>query len=66
MASKVKRNEWCDGFDAGYICAVANIIRTHDEPTVAKDVLAGNIPASWTLVDKDDLNILVKHGVVKL
>ena len=45
MASK-RRTEWERGFSDGYICAVANIIRTHDFPVIAKDVLGQMEPRS--------------------
>jgi len=28
-------------FEKGYLCATAEILRTHDEPTIAKDVFGG-------------------------
>lgn len=34
-------------FMQGYVCAVAEIIRLHDEPTVAKDVLRGIGNVNW-------------------
>jgi len=32
---------WDKGFNQGYLCAVANIMRTHGEDVIAKDVLRG-------------------------
>lgn len=44
------------GFDQGYICATANIIKIHGEETIAKDVLNANY--SLEDADKHDLEIL--------
>lgn len=54
---------WEQAFEQGYICAVANIIRTHDEPTIAKDVLAAQMPKDWSKVDKLDYQTLHKAGL---
>lgn len=44
------------GFNQGYICATANIIKTHGEDTIAKDVLNANF--SLEDADEHDLEIL--------
>lgn len=55
-----RRNE--QSFIAGYVLAVANIIHTHDEPTIAKDVLRELGSSAPALDDLDltdfDLDVL--------
>jgi hypothetical protein len=46
------------GFDRGYCCAVAEILRTHGESVIAKDVLMANEPNSWGDIDTQDLEII--------
>ena len=50
-------------FQDGYICAVAEIIRTHDLPTVAKDVLKGLGKVDWSKIEPEDRELLQKHGL---
>lgn len=50
-------------FMQGYVCAVAEIIRTHDEPTVAKDVLRGIGNVNWDCIDDYDKETLQKAGI---
>ena len=38
-----KSNTWGNGFDQGYACACANMLRDHDEPTMVEDCLAANL-----------------------
>jgi hypothetical protein len=45
-------------FERGYVCAVAEIIRTHDEGVVAKDVLRGMLPINWRNIDEYDRKAL--------
>lgn len=52
-------------FQDGYICAVANIIRTHDEPTIAKNVLKEFGKVNWSKVEPEDRALLQKHGLIK-
>lgn len=50
-------------FDQGYVCAVANIIRTHREDVIAKDVLAAAGVIDWTLIAAEDLKVLREAGL---
>lgn len=52
-------------FIRGYICAVAEILRTHDEPTIAKDVLRAAGKVDWSQIDKADVEPLRAAGLVK-
>jgi len=45
-------------FERGYVCAVAEIIRTHGEDVVAKDVLRGILPVNWRNIDEYDREAL--------
>lgn len=51
-------------FEDGYICAVANILRTHDEPTVAKDVLKQLGKIDPKKINPDDAEILRGAGLL--
>ena len=46
------------GFDRGYVCAVANILRTHGDTVIARDVLRANEPGDWNNVDIADKDII--------
>lgn len=46
------------GFDRGYCCAVANILRTHGDTVIARDVLRANEPGDWNDVDVSDRDII--------
>jgi hypothetical protein len=48
-------------FQDGYICAVANIIRTHDDPVIAKDVLKALGKVDWSKVEPDDHTLLREY-----
>jgi hypothetical protein len=50
-------------FVRGYVCAVANLIMLHDQPTMAKDVLRPMTPINWKLIDEYDRNVLAKAGL---
>lgn len=50
-------------FTQGYVCAVAEIIRTHDEPTIAQDVLRGAGKVDWDCIDDYDKATLQKAGL---
>lgn len=58
VMSGKRRTEWERGFTDGYICAVANIIRTHDFPVVAKDVLKQFGKVDLRKVNKEDREII--------
>lgn len=53
-------------FDHGYICACADIIRTHGEPTIARDVLKGVAPANldWSKANDLDVKVLFEAGLI--
>jgi hypothetical protein len=51
-------NDDAEWFERGYVCAVAEIIRTHGEDVVAKDVLRGVLPINWKKIDKYDRDAL--------
>lgn len=56
----VERHGWETGFVCGYVCAAANVIRTHDLPTVALDLLKEGIGrGDISAVDESDLETLV-------
>jgi hypothetical protein len=57
-SKREKRDDWSIGFDAGYVCAVANIIRLHREPGIAKDVLRENPPEAWGDISEYDFKTL--------
>jgi hypothetical protein len=54
---KVNKHESAQ-FERGYVCAVAEIIRTHGEDVVAKDVLRGILPINWRNIDEYDRKTL--------
>jgi hypothetical protein len=51
------------GFDRGYCCAVANILRTHGDTVIARDVLRANEPGDWNDIDTSDRDIIEKSGL---
>lgn len=56
----------CDNeFTRGFVCAVANLVKMHDEPTIAKDLLRciGNV--DWKTIDRYDRDILRRAGLLK-
>lgn len=57
------KSPWQQAFEQGYICAVANIIRTHDAPTIAEDVLACQTPDDWSKVNDYDYKTLRAAGL---
>lgn len=50
--------KWNEGFEAGYCCAVANIMRSHEEETIAIDVLKAGCPSPVDHIDESDQKIL--------
>lgn len=50
-------------FVQGYVCAVAEIIRTHGEPTIARDVLKGVGKVDWRTIDEFDRETLRRAGI---
>lgn len=60
MSDKKLQIEW----ERGYICAVANIIHTHGDTVIAKDVLMGCSNPDWTHIDSYDVKTLVKAGLI--
>lgn len=61
---KAKRKKESE-FTKGYVCAVACILRTHDEPVVAADVLRCNRPDDWSQIDEYDREIIEKAGLLR-
>jgi hypothetical protein len=53
-------------FDQGYVCAVADIIKSHGDETLARDVLMGLGPVDWTKIDKRDLDTLLEAKLVEV
>lgn len=51
------------GFDRGYCCAVANIVRTHGDTVIARDVLRANEPGDWNDIDASDRDIIEQSGI---
>lgn len=47
------KSPWAQAFDQGYACAVANIIRTHGEDGIARDVLSCNRPDPKYIEESD-------------
>lgn len=64
MSDNRPSKEHCE-FERGYICAVAEIIRMHDEPVIAKDVLRGIGRVDWSLIDEYDRTTLRGAGLIK-
>lgn len=62
--SIAESNAWSKGFTAGYACAVANILRTHDDERIARDVLAG-MPVAKDEVALEDYEILKAQGLIE-
>lgn len=54
-------------FSIGYCCAVANIIRTHGESTIAEDVLACNFMTTSQMkrIGVDESDIVVLKPIIK-
>ena len=63
LANVLKKNA-DEKFNQGYICAVANILRMHDYPQVAKDVLEGAGVVDWSEIDEGDKAVLRKAGLI--
>jgi hypothetical protein len=59
-----KKTDWARGFDAGYACAVANILRLHNEPVIARDVLGANVPSQDYDLEPADLEVLEGAGLL--
>jgi hypothetical protein len=45
-------------FERGYVCAAAEIIRTHGEDVIARDVLRGIGLIDWDDIDEGDRDAL--------
>ena len=54
---------WNKGFRDGYFCAVANILRTHGEDVVARDVLRGFGAVDIENLNPDDFEVLKQYGL---
>lgn len=52
------------GFNQGYICAVATIINTHGEDTIAEDVLGCCLPDDDELLDIDEVDLKVIEPII--
>lgn len=50
-------------FTQGFICAVADIIRLHDQPTIAADVLRAIGKIDWSVIAQFDRATLAQHGL---
>lgn len=60
QATESDSHEWKTGFVCGYVCAAANVVRTHDLPTVALDLLKEGVgKEDISVVDESDLETLV-------
>jgi hypothetical protein len=61
--SKIEKKlqaEW----QRGYVAAVANIIRTHKDNVIAKDVLRGAGNITWDNIPADNVKCLKMLGVI--
>jgi hypothetical protein len=50
-------------FTRGYVCAVANLIRLHDQPEMARDLLREILPVDWRTIAEYDRAVLRKEGL---
>lgn len=50
-------------FEQGYICAVANLIRDHDQPMMAADLIKG-MDVDWSMIDPYDRDEIARHGLL--
>ena len=50
-------------FTRGYVCAVAEIIRSHGEDIIAGDVLIAAGLVDWSKIDAADREVLAKAGL---
>jgi len=51
-------------FEQGYVLAVAEIVRTHDNIRIARDVLRGIGEVDWATIDEADIKTLTEAGLV--
>lgn len=65
LITKNQKQSFRRDFTKGYICAVANIINTHGNTQIAKDVLGANVPDDWSVIDELDVTTLRHAGVIK-
>jgi len=61
-----KHNKMQDAFTAGYICAVATVLRTHGADRIARDVLGCIGPVTKENTNSYDYEILKKYDLVEL
>lgn len=59
------KSPYQQAFEAGYVCAVANILNLHGEEVIARDVLRGNTPDDWRHINREDIETLVEHGLIE-
>lgn len=57
MGTKDVETLW---FERGYVCAVAEIIRTHGADVIAEDVLRGLGSIDWNDIDETDRDTLAE------
>jgi hypothetical protein len=50
-------------FEQGYICAVANLLRAHDQPTMAADLIKG-MDVDWSKIDPYDRDEIKRYGLL--
>ncbi|MDP1579280.1 MAG: hypothetical protein Q8M02_03315 [Candidatus Didemnitutus sp.] len=50
-------------FEQGYIAAVANLLRAHDQPTMAADLIHG-MNVDWSKIDPYDRDEIKRHGLL--
>jgi len=55
--TKAFKTAWRIGFDNGYSCACANIVKSHGEDSIAEDVLKVNL--NIENISEDDLSVLI-------
>jgi len=53
-----------DAFMRGYICAVAEILRTYGDTVIARDVLKGAGKVDWRIIDKPDKKTIRMYGLL--
>ena len=51
-------------FEQGYVCAVAELVRTHNQPTIASDVLRALGKIDWSKIDDFDRKPLEDVGLL--
>lgn len=61
-----RETEFNKGFDAGYICAVATLVKLNGgSSTDSEELLRCNRPKSWKHIEKYDIDTLRAAGMLK-